>query len=62
MPGRLSPLRTVGCSIRIAARAGGAATMEPKHFVSITVSAIYSYFVVAAWLPLYLLLYWLPRP
>jgi hypothetical protein len=35
--------------------------MEPEHFVSITVSAIYSYFVVAAWLPLYLLLYWLPR-
>lgn len=36
--------------------------MEPKHFVSITVSAIYSYFVAAVWLPLYLLLYWLPRP
>jgi cytochrome c oxidase subunit III len=36
--------------------------MEPTHFVSITVSAIYSYFVAAAWLPLYLLVYWLPRP
>ena len=36
--------------------------IEPKHFVSITVSAIYTYFVVAAWLPLYLLVYWLPRP
>lgn len=35
--------------------------LEGKHYVNITVSALYWYFVVAAWLPLYLLVYWLPR-
>ena len=35
--------------------------LEDKHYVNITVSAIYWYFVVAAWIPLYLLVYWLPR-
>ena len=35
--------------------------LEDKHYVNITVSALYWYFVVAAWLPLYLLIYWLPR-
>ena len=35
--------------------------LEDKHYVNITVSSLYWYFVVAAWLPLYLLVYWLPR-
>lgn len=35
--------------------------LEDKHYVSVTVSALYWYFVVAAWIPLYLLVYWLPR-
>lgn len=35
--------------------------LEDKHYVNITVSALYWYFVVAAWIPLYLLVYWLPR-
>lgn len=35
--------------------------LEDKHYVDVTVSAIYWYFVVAAWVPLYLLVYWLPR-
>jgi cytochrome c oxidase subunit III len=36
-------------------------SMEDKHFVTITASAIYGYFIAGAWLPLYVLLYWLPR-
>jgi cytochrome c oxidase subunit I+III len=35
--------------------------VEDKHYVDVTVSALYWYFVVAAWIPLYLLVYWLPR-
>jgi cytochrome c oxidase subunit 3 len=35
--------------------------LEDKHYVNITVSCLYWYFVVAAWIPLYLLIYWLPR-
>jgi len=35
--------------------------LEDKHYVDVTVSALYWYFVVAAWIPLYLLVYWLPR-
>ncbi|HEY7251078.1 MAG TPA: hypothetical protein VIG37_11350 [Methylomirabilota bacterium] len=46
MPGRLSLLRTIPDSLRPTPRGGG----------------VYSYVVVAAWLPLYLLVYWLPRP
>ena len=36
-------------------------SMQDKHYVNITVSAIYGYFVACAWLPLYVLIYWLPR-
>jgi cytochrome c oxidase subunit 3 len=35
--------------------------LEDRHYVDVTVSALYWYFVVAAWIPLYLLVYWLPR-
>lgn len=35
--------------------------VEDKHYVDVTVGALYWYFVVAAWIPLYLLVYWLPR-
>lgn len=35
--------------------------LEDRHYVDVTASALYWYFVVAAWIPLYLLVYWLPR-
>lgn len=35
--------------------------LEDKHYVNVTVSCLYWYFVVAAWIPLYLVVYWLPR-
>jgi cytochrome c oxidase subunit I+III len=38
---------------------GGAA--ERKHFVDANVNAVYWYFVVFAWLPLYLIIYFTPR-
>jgi heme/copper-type cytochrome/quinol oxidase subunit 3 len=38
-----------------------AGPIEDKHYVNITVSCLYWYFVVAAWIPLYVLVYWLPR-
>jgi len=35
--------------------------IERKHFVDASVNALYWYFVVASWLPLYVLVYWVPR-
>jgi heme/copper-type cytochrome/quinol oxidase subunit 3 len=35
--------------------------VERKHFVDASVNALYWYFVVASWLPLYVLVYWVPR-
>jgi cytochrome c oxidase subunit 1/cytochrome c oxidase subunit I+III len=35
--------------------------VERKHFVDTNVNAIYWYFVVLAWLPLYLIIYFAPR-
>jgi heme/copper-type cytochrome/quinol oxidase subunit 3 len=35
--------------------------LERKHFVDANVNAVYWYFVVAAWLPLYLIVFWGPR-
>jgi heme/copper-type cytochrome/quinol oxidase subunit 3 len=35
--------------------------IERKHFVDATVNALYWYFVVAAWLPLYVLVFWGPQ-
>jgi cytochrome c oxidase subunit I+III len=34
---------------------------EPKHFVDVTVQALYWYFVVGAWVPLYALVFLAPR-
>ena len=35
--------------------------LEDRHYVDVTVSALYWYFVVAAWIPLYAVLYLFPR-
>jgi len=32
-----------------------------KHFSDVSDNAFYWYFVVASWIPLYLLIYWVPR-
>jgi cytochrome c oxidase subunit I+III len=34
---------------------------EPKHFVDASDNAFYSYFLIAAWLPAYVVVYLLPR-
>jgi heme/copper-type cytochrome/quinol oxidase subunit 3 len=38
-----------------------AGPVERKHFVDVNVNAIYWYFVVLAWLPIYLIIYFGPR-
>jgi cytochrome c oxidase subunit I+III len=38
-----------------------AGPVERKHFVDVNVNAIYWYFVVLAWLPIYAILYFAPR-
>jgi cytochrome c oxidase subunit 3 len=35
--------------------------LERKHFVDANANAVYWYFVVASWVPLYLLVFWGPR-
>jgi cytochrome c oxidase subunit I+III len=35
--------------------------VERKHCVDATINAVYWYFVVASWVPLYVLLFWGPR-
>jgi heme/copper-type cytochrome/quinol oxidase subunit 3 len=35
--------------------------LERKHFVDANVNAVYWYFVVAAWVPLYVMVFWGPR-
>jgi cytochrome c oxidase subunit I+III len=35
--------------------------IERKHFVDVNVNAVYWYFVVIAWLPIYAILYFAPR-
>jgi len=35
--------------------------LERKHYVDVTVNAVYWYFVVASWLPLSVLVFWGPR-
>lgn len=35
--------------------------LEGKRFVDVSENALYWYFVVIAWLPIYLVLYWAPR-
>jgi heme/copper-type cytochrome/quinol oxidase subunit 3 len=34
---------------------------EPRRFVDVSENALYWHFVVAAWVPVYLLIYWAPR-
>ncbi len=36
-------------------------SVEPKHYVDVNVNALYWYFVVGAWIPLYVLVFWGPR-
>jgi heme/copper-type cytochrome/quinol oxidase subunit 3 len=38
-----------------------AGPVERKHFVDVNVNAVYWYFVVFAWLPIYIMLYFGPR-
>jgi heme/copper-type cytochrome/quinol oxidase subunit 3 len=38
-----------------------AGPLERKHFVDVNVNAIYWYFVVLAWLPIYIIIYFGPR-
>jgi cytochrome c oxidase subunit III len=38
-----------------------AGPVERKHFVDVNVNAVYWYFVVIAWLPIYAILYFAPR-
>ncbi|HMD34025.1 MAG TPA: cytochrome c oxidase subunit 3, partial [Vicinamibacterales bacterium] len=35
--------------------------IEERRFVDVSENAVYWYFVVAAWLPIYGVLYWAPR-
>jgi heme/copper-type cytochrome/quinol oxidase subunit 3 len=35
--------------------------IEGKRFVDVSENAIYWYFVVALWVPLYVIIYWVPR-
>jgi heme/copper-type cytochrome/quinol oxidase subunit 3 len=35
--------------------------VERKHFVDVNVNAVYWYFVVLAWLPIYIILYFGPH-
>ncbi len=35
--------------------------VEPKHYVDVNVNALYWYFVVGAWIVLYVLVFWGPR-
>jgi heme/copper-type cytochrome/quinol oxidase subunit 3 len=35
--------------------------LEKSRFVDVSENALYWYFVVAAWLPIYVVIYWLPR-
>ncbi len=35
--------------------------VERKHFVDTNVNAVYWYFVVGSWIPLYVLVYWSAR-
>jgi heme/copper-type cytochrome/quinol oxidase subunit 3 len=44
--------------IAVLMRAG---PVEQKHFVDVNVNAIYWYFVVVAWLPVYVIIYFAPR-
>ncbi len=39
----------------------GRGAVERKHFVDVDVNAFYWYFVVFAWLPLYVMVYFAPR-
>jgi len=38
-----------------------AGPVERKHFVDVNVNAVYWYFVVLAWLPVYAIIYFAPR-
>ena len=35
--------------------------VEEKRFVDVSENALYWYFVVLTWLPIYVVLYWAPR-
>lgn len=35
--------------------------LDEKHRVDVTVDTLFWYFVVAVWVPMYLIIYWLPR-
>jgi heme/copper-type cytochrome/quinol oxidase subunit 3 len=35
--------------------------LEGKRYVDVSENALYWYFVVGAWLPIYVVLYWAPR-
>jgi len=35
--------------------------VKPSHLVDVSENALYWYFVVLAWLPIYVLIYWTPR-
>ena len=35
--------------------------IEGKRFVDVSENALYWYFVVALWVPLYVIIYWVPR-
>ncbi|PYS99512.1 MAG: cytochrome C oxidase subunit III, partial [Acidobacteria bacterium] len=35
--------------------------VEGKRFTDVSENAIYWYFVVALWVPLYVIIYWVPR-
>jgi cytochrome c oxidase subunit III len=37
-------------------------TMDGRRFVDVSESAVYWYFVVLAWLPIYAVVYWAARP
>jgi len=37
-------------------------TMDGKRFVDVSEGAVYWYFVVLTWLPIYAVIYWAPRP
>ena len=39
----------------------GVGPIEEKRFVDVEENAVYWYFVVGAWLPIYGVIYWAPR-